>query len=136
MASHEAAHLLNEIGAVLAEDVDYPLDGTLLYAEVWPDAVSSAVFKNGGDHVAYQDGPGPLVSMLLDLWEQANPAKRWAEMEYVVRGGKFEASFTYPEEIDPEEDPFDRRRRIVRSHFGDKPIVYPPMPTDDELFQL
>ena len=86
MASDEAAHLLNEIGAVLAEDLDYPLDGTLLYAEVWPDAVSSAVFKNGGDHVAYQDGPGPLVSVLLDLWAQASPAKSWAEMEYVVRG--------------------------------------------------
>lgn len=136
MASDETGRLLNEIGRLLAEDKEDPLDGTLLYAKVWPDAVSSAVFKDGGDHVAYQDGPGPLMDMLLDLWEETDPPKRWAEMEYVVRGGTFDASFTYSQEINPEEDPFDRRDRIVKRYFGDKPIVYPPMPTDDELFQL
>ena len=66
---------------------------------------------------------------LLDLWEAQDSDKRWTEIEYVVRGDKFHASFTYPDEIDPEEDPFDRRDRIVAKHFGKKPIVYPPPPT-------
>lgn len=136
MANDEAERLL-QLGQLLAEDRDYPLDGTLLYAEVGPNVVSAAVFKDRGDHILYRRDVRRFMYPLLDLWEESDLAKRWAEMEYVVRGGKFDATFTYPEEIDPEEDPFDRRDRIVQRHFGDKPIVYAPMPTDDDaLFRL
>ena len=47
-------------------------------------------------------------------------------MEYLIRGGRFTVTYTYPDEIDPEEDPFVRRDRVVARYFGDKPIVYPP----------
>jgi hypothetical protein len=131
--------LLNKIGELLAEDIDYPIEGTLLYARLARYMVGPSIFKDRGNHILYRDPDlDRLGDALLDLWEAEAPNHRWAEVEYVVRGGKFEVAFTYPEEIDPDEEPMDRRKRIVARHFGDKPIVYPPPPHDDDgqLFEL
>ena len=132
MASDEAARILNEIGNILAEDSEYPLDGTLLYAQVGDNWASAAIFKIREDDILYRDWPtGDLTYPLLDLWELEDPGKRWAEMEYVVRDGRFTVTFTYAEDIDPNEDEFHRRDRIVWRHFGQLPIIYPPWPEDD-----
>lgn len=132
MASDEFERLLNEIGQILGENSEYPLGGTLLYSKVAANMVAPSIFENRGDHVLYRD---PLLNRisypLLDLWEEEDSGKRWSEMEYFVRDGKFDVTFTYADEIDPEEDPFDRRDRIVKRHFGDKPIVYPPWPAPE-----
>ena len=137
MASDKAERLLNEIGRLLAEDTEYPLDGTLLHAELDRNMVAPSIFKDRGNHVLYRwPDLDRLGDALLDLWEAEEPGKRWAEIEYVIRDGTFEASFTYPEEIDPTEESLDRRKRIVKRHFGDKPIVYPPWPPDDDDTQI
>ena len=54
-------------------------------------------------------------------------------MEYLVRDGRLEVADIYPDEIDPEEDVMERRARSVRRHFGEKPIVYPPWPSEDDF---
>lgn len=138
MPSNEIERLLNKIGELLAEDTEYPLDGTLLYAELDRNMVAPSIFKNRGNHVLYRwPDLDRLGDALLDLWEAEAPDKRWTEIEYVIRGDTFDVAFTYSEEIDPEEDRFDRRKRIVARYFGDKPIVYSPMPDDDgEQFDL
>ena len=134
MPNDETARLLNEIGQLLAEDTDYPLDGTLLHAQLGKNYVAPSVFKDLGDHVLYRDPDlDRLGDVLLDLWETQQTDKRWAEIEYIVRGDSFQASFTYPDEIDPEEEPLDRRDRVVARYFGNKPIKYPPPPGDDDL---
>lgn len=131
MPSDKVERLLNEIGQLLAEDTDYPLDGTLLYAELDKNYVAPSIFKDLGNHVLYRDPDlDRLGDALLDLWEAQDPKRRWAAIEYVVRGDKFTATFTYPDEIDFEERSFDRRDRIVEKHFGKKRIVYPPPPSD------
>lgn len=138
MPSDETERLLNKIGELLAEDTEYPLDGTLLHAELDRNFVAPSIFKDRGNHILYRDPDlDRLGDALLDLWEADAPANRWAEIEYVIRDGKFDVAFTYPEEIDPEEEPLDRRKRIVARHFGAKPILYPPPPDDDDqLFDL
>lgn len=126
--------LLNEICQLLAEDMEYPLDNTLLHAEVGRAYVSPSIFKDRGNHILYRDPDlDRLGDALLDLWEAQQGEKRWAELEYLVRNGRFEATFIYPEEIDPEEESLDRRTRIVSQYFGDKPIVYPPFDEDDSF---
>lgn len=135
MPNDKIERLLDEIGSLLAEDTDYPLEGTLLYAVLDRNFVAPSIFKDLGNHVLYRDPDlDRLGSALLRLWEAEDPDKRWAEIEYVVRGRRFEADFTYADEIDPEEEPLDRRDRVVARHFGDKPIVYPPPPPDDDPF--
>lgn len=136
MPNDRTERLLREIGELLAEDTVDPLEGTLLYAALDRNFVRPSIFKDRGDHVLYQ-GPdlNRLGPALLALWEAENPDERWAEIEYVVRGDRFEAEYTYGDEIDPDEGWLDRRDRIVARHFGDRPIVYPPMDEVD-LFEL
>lgn len=129
MASDEIEKLLVEVGQLLAEDTDYPLDGTLLYAELDDNFVEPSIFKDLGNHILYRlPDLHRLGGCLIDLWEAEEPAKRWTEIEYVIRDGKFDATFTFADDIDPEKDPMERRDQVVRRHFGDKPIVYPPLP--------
>lgn len=134
MANDEAEKLLNEIGQLLMEDRDYPFEPTLLYAQVHRNAIGESIFKELGNQILYRR---PVIEglpyALLDLWEAQDGDDRWAEMEYLLRDGKFEVAYIYPDEIDAEEDLVERRARAVRRHFGEKPIVYPPWPADDEF---
>ena len=133
MSKDETERLLVEIGHLLAEDQEYPVDGTLLYAELDRNYVAPSIFKNLGNHILYRRPDlDRLGSALLDLWEAQDSDDRWAAIEYVVRDGRFDVTYTYPDAIDPEEDPMERRDRVVRRHFGDKPIVYPPWPPKDD----
>jgi hypothetical protein len=136
MAIEDGERLLVEIGQLLAEDREYSLDGTLLHAELDRNMVEPSIFKDRGKDVLYRDPDlERLGEALLDLWDAQETDDRWAEMEYVIRGGKFEVTYTYPDEIDPNEDPMERRDRIVRRHFGNKPIVYPPWPPEDSSLE-
>lgn len=138
MPSDETERLLNEIGQLLAEDRAYPLDNTLLYAKLDTGFVAPSIYKDLGSHILYRDPDlNRLSRVLLELWGAEAPDHRWAEIEYVIRDGKFDATFTYADEIDPEEESFDRRDRIVAKYFGGKPIQYPPPPNDmKHLFEL
>ena len=131
MPNNQIAPLLNRVGQLLAEDADYPSEDTLLYAKLNNNYVAPSIFKDIGDHILYRyPDLETLGDALLDLWEAEDPNKRWTEMEYVVRGGKFRATYTYADEVNPDEDPFDRRDRIVAKHFGKKRIIYPQPPDD------
>jgi hypothetical protein len=132
MASDEIEGLLNEIGQILAEDDDHPLEGTLLYAEVASAWVSASIYKDLGNQILFRWPRGRLTYALLDLWEEEVPEMRWASIEYIIRNGKFDVTFAYPEDIDPDEDPMDRRDRILKKYYGDKPVHYPPFPEDGE----
>ena len=133
MGNDETDRLLGKIGQLLAEDTAYPLDGTLLYARLASNMVAPSIFKNRGNSILYRHPDlDRLGDALLDLWGAEEPDNRWAEIEYLVRGDTFEVAYSYADAIDPEEDTFVRRDRIVRQHFGDKPIVYPPFPPDDD----
>lgn len=134
MASSESERLLVEIGRLLAEDDAYPLDGTLLYAKLDYNVVGPSIFKELGNQILYRRPDlDRLGDALLDLWDAQDTDDRWAEIEYVIRDGRFDVTYTYPDEIDPEEDSNERRERVVRRHFGDKPIVYPPPPLEDDI---
>ena len=125
--------LLNEIGQLLTEDREYPFEPTLLYTQLDHNMVGELIFKELGNQVLYR---WPLIRRLpyalLDLWEAQQDRDRWAEMIYLLRDGKFEVAYFYPDGIDPEEDVAERRERAVREHFGEKPIVYPPWPPEDD----
>nr|WP_277923802.1 hypothetical protein [Sphingomonas sp. TREG-RG-20F-R18-01] len=133
VANDETDRLLGEIGQLLAEDTAYSLDGTLLYARVRSTMVAPSIFKNQGNNIVYRRPDlDRLGDALLDLWNAETPQNRWAEIEYLIKGDTFEVTYTYADDIDPDEDTFERRDRIVKRHFGDKPIVYPDFPPEDD----
>lgn len=124
--ANETGRLLNEIRNILAQDTEYPLDGTFLYVEAdwgWADM---SIFKDLGANLLWRDPMGGLGEVLLDLRESEAPDKRWSTMQYRITGGKFDASFTY-EPLDPEVSTLDRREVILRQLYGNKLVVYPPL---------
>lgn len=131
MGIDRSENLLNEIGKLLTEDREYPFKPTILYAEVNQNVVGESIFKDLGSHIIFRL---PIIDRLpyalLDLWEIQGENNRWIEMEYVLRDGKFEVTYFYRDDIDPEEDLTERRNRSVERHFGHKPIVYPSLNDD------
>lgn len=123
--------LLNEIGLELVDLVGGDRNGVFLYVEIGDGWVSSSVFKDEGDVVRYYNPRDTQLSdMLFDAWylEPEGPNMRWSVLEYSINGGKFDVSMTYPEEVNVDVPDVDRREAALRARFGDKPVVYPPMP--------
>jgi hypothetical protein len=132
----KAEQLLQEIGQLLTLDREYPFEPTLLYAQLDHNMIGESIFKDVGAHALYRRPINRrLPYALLELWEAQTGPDRWSEMEYVLRDGKFEVAYFYPEEIGPEEDVVLRRARAVERHFAGKPIVYPPWPPQDDDYQ-
>lgn len=133
MGNDEINALLNEIGKLLAADRDYPVEPTLLYAQLDDNIVGESIFKELGNQVLYRWAVNRrLPDALLELWEAQEGEERWMELEYLCHDGRFEVAYIYTDEIDPNEDVVERRARAVQRRFGDKPIVYPPWPPEIE----
>lgn len=123
--------LLSKIGEILTADGAGSGGETLLYAAVDNNYVAPSIFENHETQIVYRDPDMDSLSpVLLELWQAEDPSNRWEEIEYVLHSGTFEATFTYPDEIDPDEGMIDRGHRIATEHFGDKPIRYPPADLD------
>ena len=45
-------------------------------------------------------------------------------MEYVITDGNFTIDLFYPDQLDPDEVTFDRRRVSIKKHFGDMKVDY------------
>ncbi|SER03722.1 hypothetical protein [Sphingobium sp. YR768] len=125
--------LFNEIGVELVDIVGGEPDGIFLYVEIGEGWISPNVFKDEGRQIRYLDDNETLSDLLWEAWyaeSEEGGIKRWSILEYEIKGGKFEVSFRYPDEVNVETyDEGDKRRgNALRARFGDKPVVYPPMP--------
>jgi hypothetical protein len=136
MENDEMSAILNQIGNILAEDTEYPLDGTLLYVEAEFMMLDVSIFKDLGDHLLFRWSSDDLTDPLLELWDIAPEDKRWSAMEYRIQDGRFEVAFTYPEEFDEEMDTIARRDRVLKRRFGNKRIVYPNFPGEPGTFAV
>lgn len=132
MGIDSSNEMLERIAQLLGEDVEYAGVDTLLHAELAHNFVAPSIFKNLGNHLLYREPDlNRLGAALLDLWEGQRGEDRWAEIEYRLHDGRFDVTYVFPDAIDPDEASLDRRARIVRRYFGDKPVVYPPWDADD-----
>lgn len=95
--------------------------------------MASGVFKEDGAAVRYFRPTRALGDLLLRAWNAEDPDKRWAVMEYEIKGTKFDVKFLFPDEIDPGESEVERRPRALKRRFGDKPVIYPPWAGAEEL---
>lgn len=124
----ELGPIFADIGGELAVMVGGDPDGTFLYAEGGEGWMASGVFKEDDKVVRYFRPTRELGDLLLKAWNAEERGKRWAVMEYVIEGTKFDVQFLFPDEIDPEESEVERRPRALKRRFGDKPVDYGPSP--------
>lgn len=120
--------LLSDIGGELAQVVGGDPDGVYLYVEAGEGWIGPSVFKDEGNSVRYFEGSLELSELLLALRNAEDPEKRWAVMEYEIKGTKFDAQFKFPEEVDVEDFDEDRREIALKKRYGNKPVIYPPWP--------
>ncbi|HEX7853036.1 MAG TPA: hypothetical protein VF503_05005 [Sphingobium sp.] len=124
----KSGSLLSAIGQEGATIVGGNPDGLYIYAETEDGSVFGAVFRNEGDVVRYYDPSLVMFDLIGDLWDLDDEDKQWLVMEYEINGTKFDVHFTFPDEVDPEDYATDRRRVALKKRYGDKPVIYPPMP--------
>jgi hypothetical protein len=120
--------LLEDIGRQIFEDIGEDPDGVFLYAEAGDGWVERSVFKDKGSYVQYYPSSVELCEAIIEAWEAEPPDKRWAVMMYEIKDGRFDATFRFPEEIDPKFVGIQRREDALRERYGDKPVKYPPIP--------
>lgn len=124
--------MLSVIGAEAAADLGGNPDGIYLYVEVGDHWISVNLFRDEGEVVRNYEHGHELTNLIWDAWEaeSADPKKRWCVMEYEVRGTKFDVQFQFPDEVDVESFEVDRREEALERRYGNKPVVYPPIPKD------
>lgn len=128
MTIAEAAQLTEALATKLAILSDRENGKVVLYAEAGPAWMGGAIFVGRADAVDWHSPADTGVSdLVMELWAVAAPDKKWRGMTMIVSGDKFRVEFDYGENWSPDEDESDRRESIVRAHFGDKPIDYPPL---------
>jgi hypothetical protein len=105
-------------------------DGIFLYAEAGDDWVGTSLFKEEATSVRYIEiGDSPLDGLIMGAWCLEPVDKRWTAMNYTINGGRFHTSFTFDDLESSKESIVDRRRRVLRARYGDRPIAYPPLPS-------
>jgi hypothetical protein len=128
--------LYAEIGGEVAQIVGGDPDGAYLYAEAGQGWYGASVYKDEGPAVRYFDPSDELSDLIYEAWLAEDPDKRWSVMEFEISGTKFDAQFKYPDEVNVESFAADDRREIaLRKHYGEKPVVYPPLPPHLEKFK-
>lgn len=115
-----------DLGGELARVVGGNPDGTYLYAEAGDGWFGYGIFKDEGAIIRYYRPTSELGDLLREAWDMEDADKRWAVMEYEIKGTSFDARFKFPGEVNVEWFDIDRRDAAAMKHFGEKPIVYPP----------
>lgn len=120
---------LADIGGEVAEVLGGNPDGAYLYVEVGDRWYSVSLFRDEGEVVRYYDPSSDLDDIIYEGWVKMEPSKRWAVMEYEIKSTKFDAWFKFPDEVDVESFDEDRREIALKKRYGDKPVIYPPLPS-------
>ena len=100
----------------------------LIYAEVQDGHNAADIIYDEGSGIARFEFCNKLLrSKICQFWEhwRATPGNReWRAMEYVITDGNFTIDLLYPDQLDPDEVAFDRRRVSIKKHFGDMKVDY------------
>jgi hypothetical protein len=117
--------ILNDIAQEIAEMVGSLPDHAFLYLEADDEGREASLFTEQDDGILCHRPSDEMFELVGELWDATDDDKKWAAVEYDIADGKFEASFIYAEQLDPEEISDDRRERALRKRFGDTPVIYP-----------
>jgi len=104
-------------------------DKILVYSEVEDGVVSADLFFlfRGDEVVRFRFGSLSLQDLIVEFWEKGDGEllpRSWVALTFTSVDGKFDAKFTYPDQVDPEADLSDRRPIVVESCFPGMKIDY------------
>ena len=116
---------LSEIGQEAAALVGGDPDGLFIYVEVVDGRPFVLLCRNREKTVRLYAGSQALSALIEESWGLAHddPRKRWAVMEYGVKGTEFDVLYRYAEEIDPAVSGTVRFRAVLTERFGRKRLI-------------
>ncbi len=131
----EIGPLLTDIGREMAEVLDRYPEGALLFAEAGDGWSGGAIFIEDESAVRAIKPSAEIFDLVRNVWAIDNlgrsEAEGWVFMEYDVRGGRFHAAFTYRDDVAVGSEYEDWEDAAVAKRFGNKPVIYPPMPASE-----
>ena len=122
--------LFQDIGQVALDEAEELAGKLLVYAEVEDGVISPSLFfvnKNGVLRFKFcSESMKYLIYSLWERWQEQEPPNNceWRVMCYVIEGGKFEVAFTYPDQLNEDEDDFDRSEQAIKYYFNDLKVDY------------
>ena len=101
----------------------------LVYSEVEDGVVSADIFYQlqGRSTVDFRFAPPAMRELIYEYWQAGDKEiapRSWAALKFVVEGGSFSTSFSYPDQFDSNEDLAERRPRAVAEYFPGVAIDY------------
>lgn len=125
MAQFDTGPIYEAIGLLIAGRLNGDAGDAFMYAEAADNWQTASIFKEIGNQIIYRDPSHELLDKIDDAWLAEDLDKRWQGMKFSISGGKFDVTFVFPDELDLEnESSFERRDRILREKYGDKPVDY------------
>jgi hypothetical protein len=125
MATMEFGDQLNAIGQKVAAILGKLPEDVFVFIEAGDQWSGGAIFENLQDKVVYHDFDEGLDDLILDLWEAAEPDKKWSILLYDIKDGRFDAEFVYTADMDHHPFEHDYREDALIARYGDKPVIYP-----------
>lgn len=119
-----------EIGRLIVDLCEDQVTEALLYAEAGEAWVGASIFQDAGEKIIYRSPSLYMCDKIMEIWDLADDHKKWNTMSYVIADGRFKATFEYSDDAYPQDDAYpedgsmDRRSRIIKEHYGDKPVDY------------
>lgn len=99
----------------------------LFYAEAGDNWSGGSIFYRHGNQIQFEAPSNIVFNLVQELWFEAPADKKWRGITVFIEGDEFRTEFDYGEGWSEEEREGTRRIPIVRAHFGEKPIYYPPI---------
>ncbi len=118
------------IGRAALDMADDLAGKLLIYAEIQDGATSCDLFYENEEGVVRlkfcSDALNDLIYSLWERWKEkpAPDNKEWRVMTYRIEDDKLQVNFTYPDQINEDEDVSDRRPLVIKEYFGDTPVDY------------
>lgn len=144
---------LNQIAQLSADVLGKSPDDVFVFIQGGDNWGEVGIFDNQPDEVVYYDPSSELMDLVIAMWHQADPGRKWFMIHYDIKDGRFDADYFYPDQfgfsfddppVDPDDEDYDPEKLHEMSHsfrddalaarYGDKPVRYPPM--DEGFYDL
>lgn len=131
MTTPEMGKMLNDVGQFVADILGKVPDDVFVFIEAGDQWQGGAIFDNLEDKVVYHEFTDEMEDLVQELWEAAEPDKKWSIILYDIKDGRFKAEFMYTDDL--EHHPFEHnyRRDALDARYGDKPVIYPGLDEGD-----
>lgn len=127
MTTDATGELLNAIGQHVANILGKTPDDVFVFIRAADQCCSGAIFENQKSEVQYHEFGPETVDVILELWDAAEPDKKWSILLYDIKNGRFSVEYIYPDQLDPDESDIDQREHFLVARYGDKPVIYPDL---------